>query len=190
MPCSAVRVLLVDNFDSFTHNLAQALGALGARVTVMRHDESVEALVATSPDRVVLSPGPGTPARTGSCPGLLRALPAQVPVLGVCLGMQLMAASCGGRVERGPEPVHGWDTEIEHDGSGLFAGLPPGLRAGRYHSLHVAVPLPEELVATAWSQGVLMGLRHRRLPWAGVQFHPESVLTPWGPRLLANFLRG
>ena len=187
-----MRVLLVDNFDSFTHNLAQVMGGLGADVTVLRNEVSVRDLLETSPQRIVVSPGPGTPDRTGSCAELLGTAPREIPVLGVCLGMQLMATLAGGVVARAPEPVHGKATLIRHDGAGVFAGLPQDLAVGRYHSLCVSqVGLPGCLVPSAWARdGVLMGLRHRDRRWEGVQFHPESVLTPDGEAMLANFLRG
>lgn len=185
-----MRVLLLDNFDSFTHNLAQAFGGLGAEVIVRRNDVPAADLLALRADRVVISPGPGTPERTGNCAAFLAALSPSVPVLGVCLGMQLLAQMAGARVERAGEPVHGRSSRLEHDGAGVFEGLPQGLPVARYHSLCVVSgSLPPELVPTAWAGGVLMGLRHATLPREGVQFHPESVLTPQGPAMLANFLR-
>jgi anthranilate synthase/aminodeoxychorismate synthase-like glutamine amidotransferase len=183
------RVLVVDNYDSFTYNLVQYLGELGAEVEAVRNDRaSVEDLLGGGWDRVVVSPGPCTPNEAGISVEVMRRLPeAGVPTLGVCLGHQSLAQAFGGRVVR-HLPVHGKTTQIEHDGSGLFAGLPSPLTVGRYHSLVVDPELPDELEATAWGGGVLMAMRHRELPAHGVQFHPESVLTPDGMRLLERFL--
>jgi anthranilate synthase/aminodeoxychorismate synthase-like glutamine amidotransferase len=185
----AVRVLVVDNYDSFTYNLVQFLGELGAELEVVRNDRAtVEDLLARAPDRVVVSPGPCTPNEAGVSVAAMRRFPeAGVPALGVCLGHQSLAQAFGGRVVR-HFPVHGKTTEITHDGSGLYAGLPSPLTVGRYHSLVVDPDLPDVLVPTAHGGGVLMGVRHRTLPAHGVQFHPESVLTPDGRRLLENFL--
>ena len=186
-----MRVLVVDHFDSFTHNLAQLLGGLGAEVVVRRNDTPVALMLATEPTHVVLSPGPGTPDRTGHSAELFARLPADLPVLGVCLGMQLMASLAGADVVRAPRPVHGRATPLEHEGRGIFLGLPPRCPVGRYHSLAVdASTLPGRLRATAWSDGVLMGLEDRERRAWGIQFHPESVLTPHGSRLLGNFLQG
>jgi anthranilate synthase/aminodeoxychorismate synthase-like glutamine amidotransferase len=181
--------LVVDNYDSFTYNLVQYLGELGAEVEAVRNDAaSVDDLLGREWHRVVVSPGPCTPNEAGISVEAMRRFPeAGVPALGVCLGHQSLAQAFGGRVVR-HEPVHGKTTEIEHDGSGLFAGLPSPLVVGRYHSLVVDPALPEALVRTAWGGGVLMGMRHRELPAYGVQFHPESVLTPDGKRLLETFL--
>jgi anthranilate synthase/aminodeoxychorismate synthase-like glutamine amidotransferase len=185
----AVRVLVIDNYDSFTYNLVQYLGELGAELEVVRNDAaSVDDLLERTWDRVVVSPGPCTPNEAGISIEVMRRFPeAGVPTLGVCLGHQSLAQAFGGKVVR-HVPVHGKTTEIEHDGSGLFAGLPSPLTVGRYHSLVVDPELPAELEQTAWGGGVLMAMRHRELPALGVQFHPESVLTPRGIGLLETFL--
>ena len=184
-----MRVLIIDNYDSFTYNLVQYLGELGAEVEVVRNDKaSVAELLGREPERLVISPGPCTPADAGISIEASRAFAeAGVPTLGVCLGHQSVVEAFGGGTIRG-EPVHGKDAEIEHDGSGLFAGLPNPLRAGRYHSLIADPELPSELERTARYGDVVMAVRHRALPAFGVQFHPESVLTPDGKQLLANFL--
>jgi anthranilate synthase/aminodeoxychorismate synthase-like glutamine amidotransferase len=183
------RVLVIDNYDSFTYNLVQYLGELGAELEVVRNDAaSVDDLLARTWDRVVVSPGPCTPNEAGISIEVMRRFPeAGVPTLGVCLGHQSLAQAFGGKVIR-HVPIHGKTTEIEHDGSGLFAGLPSPLTVGRYHSLVVDPELPDELEQTAWGGGVLMAMRHRELPATGVQFHPESVLTPRGMGLLETFL--
>jgi anthranilate synthase/aminodeoxychorismate synthase-like glutamine amidotransferase len=182
---------MIDNYDSFTYNLVQYLGELGADTHTVRNDvASVDELVGGGWDRAVVSPGPRTPLEAGISIEVMRRLPeAGVPTLGVCLGHQSLATAYGGAVVR-HVPVHGKATEIEHDGEGLFAGLPAPLVVGRYHSLVVDPHLPGELEETARGGGVLMAMRHRELPAYGVQFHPESVLTPDGKALLANFLRG
>ncbi len=185
------RVLLLDNHDSFTFNLVQALRGLGAEVRVAKNDAlSLVEAHAYAPSHVVLSPGPGRPERAGLMPALLDEFLERVPILGVCLGHQAIGARFGGRVARALRPVHGKSARIWHDGHGLFRGLPNPFEAGRYHSLCVSEEgLQPELVISAWSaEGEVMGLRHRALPVEGVQFHPESVLTPRGTRLLANFL--
>jgi anthranilate synthase/aminodeoxychorismate synthase-like glutamine amidotransferase len=184
-----MKVLVVDNYDSFTYNLVQYLGELGAELHVVRNDAAaVDDLVEGGWDRAVVSPGPCTPNEAGISVEVMRRLPeAGVPTLGVCLGHQSLAQAFGGRVVR-HVPVHGKATEIDHDGTGLFAGLPAPLVVGRYHSLVVDPELPDCLEATAHGGGVLMAMRHRELPAEGVQFHPESVLTPDGKRLLENFL--
>ena len=182
-------VLVVDNYDSFTYNLVQYLGELGADLEVVRNDASdAAALLERSPDRVVVSPGPCTPAEAGvSVDAIRRFAEAGVPVLGVCLGHQAMATAFGGRVVRG-DPVHGKTAAVEHDGRTIFAGLESPLVAGRYHSLVVDPDLPDCLERSAFAGEVVMGLRHRELPAEGVQFHPESVLTEQGKGLLRNFL--
>ena len=184
-----MRVLVIDNYDSFTYNLVQYLGDLGAEVEVIRNDQGTVAdLLAGRPDRLVISPGPCTPAEAGISIEAARAFPeAGIPTLGVCLGHQAMVDAFGGRTIRG-EPIHGKDAEIEHDGKGVFDGVPSPLRAGRYHSLVADPALPEELELTASLGDVVMGVRHRSLPAEGVQFHPESVLTPRGKDMLSNFL--
>ena len=184
-----MNVLVIDNYDSFTYNLVQYLGELGAEVEVVRNDvETTDALLAREPDRVIVSPGPCTPSEAGVSVEVMRRFPeAGVPTLGVCLGHQSLAQAFGGTVIR-HVPVHGKTTEIAHDGTGLFAGLPSSLVVGRYHSLVVDPDIPDELEVSARSGDVIMGLRHRELPLEGVQFHPESVLTPHGKELLKNFL--
>ena len=185
-----MRVLVVDNYDSFTYNLVQYLGELGAELEVFRNDQAdPDRLIERAYDRAVVSPGPCTPDDAGISLAVTRRFPeAGVPTLGVCLGHQAMAQAFGATVMR-HEPVHGKTTEIEHDGRTIFAGLPRPLTVGRYHSLVVdADSLPDVLEPTASGGGVLMGVRHRRLPAEGVQFHPESVLTDAGKQLLENFL--
>jgi anthranilate synthase/aminodeoxychorismate synthase-like glutamine amidotransferase len=183
------RVLMVDNYDSFTYNLVQYLGELGAELDVVRNDAAtVDELLERGYDRVVVSPGPCTPNEAGISVEVMRRFPeAGIKSLGVCLGHQSMAQAFGGKVVR-HRPVHGKTTEIEHDGRGLFAGLPSPMPVARYHSLVVDPHLPEVLEPTAHGGGVVMAMRHRELPALGVQFHPESVLTPDGKRLLRNFL--
>jgi anthranilate synthase/aminodeoxychorismate synthase-like glutamine amidotransferase len=181
-----MSVLVVDNYDSFTYNLVQYLGELGAEPTVMRSD--LDELLEQRPELVVVSPGPCTPAEAGvSVEAIRRFASAGTPVLGVCLGHQALASAFGGRVVRG-EPVHGKVARIEHDGRTIFRGLESPLVAGRYHSLVVDPDLPPELEVSARSGDVIMGLRHRELPAEGVQFHPESVLTEQGKALLRNFV--
>ena len=185
-----MRVLVVDNYDSFAYNLVQYLGELGAEVEVFRNDQAdPDRLIERAYDRAVVSPGPCTPDDAGISLAVTRRFPeAGVPTLGVCLGHQAMAQAFGATVMR-HEPVHGKTTEIEHDGRTIFTGLPRPLTVGRYHSLVVdADSLPDVLEPTASGGGVLMGVRHRRLPAEGVQFHPESVLTDAGKQLLENFL--
>ncbi len=185
-----MRVLVIDNYDSFTYNLVQYLGELGSEVEVVRNDRAeVGELLERSPDRLVVSPGPCTPAEAGISTEAIRVFAeAGTPVLGVCLGHQAMVEAFGGRTVRG-EPIHGKDAEVDHDGRTIYAGLPSPLLAGRYHSLIADPDLPEELELSARLGDMVMGARHRELPAEGVQFHPESVLTPQGKHLLANFLR-
>ena len=185
-------ILLLDNYDSFTFNLYQALSELGAEVLVRRNDmitvDDVEELAPVL-DGIVISPGPCTPGEAGISVPLVRRLAGIVPILGVCLGHQAIGAAFGGRIIRAPRLMHGKVSMIAHDGSGVFAGLPNPFQATRYHSLVVErSTLPSELEITAEADGLVMGLRHRALPVEGVQFHPESILTPKGNDLLANFL--
>jgi anthranilate synthase/aminodeoxychorismate synthase-like glutamine amidotransferase len=183
-------ILMVDNYDSFTYNLVQMLTSAGAEVEVLRNDAaSAEAMLARRPAGIVLSPGPGRPEDAGVCLDLLRS-GAPVPILGVCLGHQALGVAFGATVDRAPRLMHGKTSPIRHEDQGVFAGLPNPFEATRYHSLEVKeATLSDDLEPIAWADdGTLMGMRHRGLPYHGVQFHPESVLTSAGPRLLANFL--
>ena len=184
-----MRVLVIDNYDSFTYNLVQYLGELGAELEVVRNDKATGTeLLDRRPDRLVISPGPCTPADAGISIEAARSFPrAGVPTLGVCLGHQALVEAFGGRTIRG-EPIHGKDAQIEHDGKGVLRGLDSPLRAGRYHSLVADPELPSSLELSATLGDVVMGVRHRDLPAEGVQFHPESVLTPQGKSILRNFL--
>ncbi|HLW94505.1 MAG TPA: aminodeoxychorismate/anthranilate synthase component II [Solirubrobacteraceae bacterium] len=186
-----MRVLVIDNYDSFTYNLVQYLGELGAEIDVVRNDQATVAdLLTRAPERVVVSPGPCTPDEAGVSLEVVRRFPeAGVPTLGVCLGHQALAQAFGGSVVR-HEPVHGKTGVIEHDGRGVYRGLQSPLVVGRYHSLIVAEDVPDCLEVSARGDGVVMGIRHRELPADGVQFHPESILTEEGMGLLENFLRG
>ncbi|MBE3577466.1 MAG: aminodeoxychorismate/anthranilate synthase component II [Limnochordales bacterium] len=186
-----MRLLVIDNYDSFTYNLVQLFGLLGAELLVFRNDEiDVGGITALRPDALVISPGPGRPEGAGVTLPAIRSLAGKYPILGVCLGLQAVAVAFGGRVGAARTPMHGKVSRIRHDGRGLFQGLPPEIEATRYHSL-VAIreELPPELVITAEAEdGEIMGLRHRTLPIETVQFHPESILTPTGKQILANFL--
>lgn len=185
------RVLLIDNYDSFTYNLMQALAVLGADVDVRRNDDiDARRAVDLAPTHLVVSPGPGRPEDAGASMPIIAALLARVPVLGVCLGHQALASVLGARVGAAQALMHGKASGVYHDNRTLFEGLPNPFRAGRYHSLAVHEDsLPPELAVSAYtSDGEIMGLRHRDLPAEGVQFHPESILTPEGDRLLRNFL--
>jgi len=184
-------ILVIDNYDSFTFNLVQLLYTLGAEVQVARNDEiDAAGIAASGASHLLVSPGPCSPKEAGvSVEAILQS---RVPVLGVCLGHQSIGHAFGGNVVRAPEPVHGKAAAIRHEHQGLFSGLSQGFQAARYHSLVVdAGTLPPELEATAWTEdGLIMGLRHRERPIVGLQFHPESVLTPEGPTLVRNFLEG
>ena len=185
-------LLLIDNYDSFTYNLVQAFLVLGAEVQVFRNDEIDLARARTlAPTHLCISPGPGTPRDAGVSMDMIRAFAGHIPVFGVCLGHQSIVEAFGGRVVRAGRLMHGKTSLVQHDGRGLFEGLPQPCEAGRYHSL-IAEPgsLPPELEVTArTAEGEIMGVRHRAFVVEGVQFHPESVLTPAGPRLMQNFLR-
>jgi anthranilate synthase component 2 len=192
-------LLLIDNYDSFTYNLYQYLGELGAETRVVRNDElTVEQALALRPSSVVISPGPGNPDQAGISLDLIRALPPTVPLLGVCLGHQALGQAFGGRIVRAPRIMHGKTSQIHHDGRGVFAGLPQPFTATRYHSLVIAPDsVPDCLEVSARTDdgagvgvGVIMAVRHRSLPQEGVQFHPESILTGAGKDLLRNFLKG
>jgi len=189
-----MKVLVLDNYDSFVYNLSSSLENLGARCTVVRNDAiSSDAVRALEPDAIVISPGPGVPSDPrdfGVCGEVLRTVSHDVPTLGVCLGHQGIAYHYGGRVVKAPTLVHGKTSLIEHDGTGIYEGLPRPFTAGRYHSYVVADDLPPELEVTSrTTEGTIMGIRHRRYPIEGVQFHPESVLTPMGEKVLSNFLQ-
>ena len=185
-------LLVIDNYDSFTYNLVQQLGELGADPVVRRNDAVTLAEVARlAPERIVISPGPGRPEDAGVTVPLIRQYAATIPILGVCLGHQAIGQAFGGRIVAAPTLRHGKRSPVEHDGRGVFAGLDHPLEAGRYHSLCVGeTDLPDalEIAARSADDGAVMGLRHREFPLHGVQFHPESVLTPAGPHLLRNFL--
>ena len=184
-----MRVLVLDNYDSFTYNLVQYFGDLGAEPIVLRNDELPPAEGARlKPDRLVISPGPGRPDDTGYCVDYLNTIGTEIPTLGVCLGHQTIVTAFGGEVGRAPEPRHGKVSIIDHDGRGVFSGLPDPFEATRYHSL-AATSVPDLLEVTARSEdGVVQAVRHRDLPIEGVQFHPESIMTTVGRDLLANFL--
>jgi anthranilate synthase/aminodeoxychorismate synthase-like glutamine amidotransferase len=186
-----LRVLVLDNYDSFTYNLVQYLGELGASIEVVRNDHAtVDALLLRGYDRMIVSPGPCTPNEAGISLEAVRRFPeAGIPTLGVCLGHQALVQAFGGRVIR-HQPVHGKTTTIEHDGRTIFQGLDAPLQVGRYHSLVVDSELPGSLEQSAEGDDVVMAVRHRELPAEGVQFHPESILTHQGRELLANFLTG
>jgi anthranilate synthase component 2 len=187
-----MKVLLLDNYDSFTYNLYQYLGELGTEVEVVRNDQiGVDEAVGRGPDRIVISPGPGNPDQAGISLELVRRVPEAIPLLGVCLGHQALGQAFGGKVVRAPSLMHGKTSEVHHDGRSVFAGLPNPFTATRYHSLVVARDtVPDCLEVSAWTDdGVVMGLRHKSRPLEGVQFHPESIMTTAGKDLLRNFLR-
>jgi anthranilate synthase/aminodeoxychorismate synthase-like glutamine amidotransferase len=183
-------IAIIDNYDSFTYNLVQLIGELGAEIQVFRNDAiTPDELKLLDPSHIVISPGPGDPSEAGISGEVIRQLGPNHPVLGVCLGHQCIGAVFGGEVIRAPRLMHGKTSQVQHDGQGVFAGLPNPFVATRYHSLVVAEPLPAILLAVAYTpEGELMGLRHREYPIHGVQFHPESILTPSGRQLLRNFM--
>lgn len=184
-------IFILDNYDSFTYNLVQILGELGAKVVVRRNDQvTVEEVEALAPERILLSPGPCTPQEAGISIPLIRHFAGKAPILGVCLGHQAIGAAFGGRVVRAPRLMHGKTSAVEHDTLTIFRGIRSPMTCTRYHSLIVSEDgLPDELQISARSEGLIMGLRHRHFPVEGVQFHPESVLTNDGRQLLANFLK-
>ena len=190
MSAPTPRVVLIDNYDSFTYNLVQYLGELGAEVLVHRHDAiDVAGIAALAPSHLVISPGPKTPDEAGISVEAIRELAGRLPIFGVCLGHQAIGQAFGGTIVRGRAPVHGKTSEIHHDGRAVFSGLDNPMVATRYHSLVIDPALAPDLVRTAWCDGdVVMGVRHRDLPVEGVQFHPESILTGSGRALLSNFL--
>jgi len=183
-------ILVIDNYDSFTFNLVQYLGELGETPKVFRNDKiGLNDITRMAPDSILISPGPCTPHEAGISMDVIREFSGRIPILGVCLGHQSIAAVFGGEVIRAPRLMHGKTSAIEHNGEGLFAGLPSPFTATRYHSLIVPEPLPDCLERTAWTaEGELMGLRHREHPTFGLQFHPESILTEHGHQMLKNFL--
>ena len=186
-------IVLVDNYDSFTFNLVHYLGGLGADVAVHRNDKiSAKDVVAADPNAIVLSPGPCTPDDAGICLDLIKQASPTIPIFGVCLGHQAIGQAFGGKVVRAPKPMHGKISRIKHQDKSVFHGLPSGFEATRYHSLTVErASWPKDLEITAETEdGIVMGLQHKTLPLAGVQFHPESIATEFGHKLLANFLRG
>jgi para-aminobenzoate synthetase component II len=183
-------ILLIDNYDSFTYNLAQFLGQLGEKLEVRRNDQiTIDQIAAKKPDRIVISPGPGEPQNAGICIDVIREFTGKIPILGVCLGHQAIGHAFGGKVVRAPSLMHGKTSRIHHDNKTIFRELPQDFVATRYHSLIVQKKdLPRDLEISAETDGLIMGLRHRKLPLEGVQFHPESVLTEVGMQLLRNFL--
>ncbi|HZQ08056.1 MAG TPA: aminodeoxychorismate/anthranilate synthase component II [Anaerolineae bacterium] len=183
-------IVVIDNYDSFTYNLVQYLGELGATLRVFRNDAvTLDDIRALDPTHIVISPGPGDPTEAGISNTVIQDMHRATPILGVCLGHQCIGHVFGGNVTRAPRLMHGKTSRVFHRGSGLYQGLPNPFEAGRYHSLIVQEPLPEPLIVTAFTeQGEVMGLQHKTAPMYGVQFHPESVLTPHGKQLLQNFL--
>jgi anthranilate synthase/aminodeoxychorismate synthase-like glutamine amidotransferase len=186
----AIMLIMIDNYDSFTYNLVQYLGELGAEITVFRNDQvSVDQVKELEPDHIVISPGPGDPDDGGISNDILRQLGPDIPILGVCLGHQCIGQVYGGIITRAPRLMHGKVSNVYHNGRGVFNGVPSPFKATRYHSLIVEEPLPDSLEVTAFTRdGEIMGLRHKEYPITGVQFHPESILTEHGKRILRNFI--
>lgn len=185
-------ILVIDNYDSFTYNIVQQMGEMGADLTVIRNDQiTVEEVKALAPERIVISPGPGTPDDSGVSLDILAELGPTTPILGVCLGHQAISQVFGGEVVRAPRLMHGKTSPVYHKDTALFSGVPSPFEATRYHSLIVPEPLPSTLTVTAFTEeGEIMGVRHTEYPVVGLQFHPESILTTYGPRILQNFLEG
>ena len=183
-------IVIIDNYDSFTYNIVQTIGGFGRELRVFRNDRiSIQEIEEMSPERLLISPGPCTPEKAGISVAAIKHFAGKIPILGVCLGHQAMGQAFGGQVIRSDRIMHGKTSSISHDGKGVFTGLPNPFEAMRYHSLVVAAELPECLIVTArTAEGELMGLRHKTLPVEGVQFHPESIMTPDGVRLLKNFV--
>ncbi len=185
-------LVVIDNYDSFTYNLVQYLGELGQDIVVFRNDQvTIEEIKELNPDHIVISPGPGTPDDGGISLEILTAFGETTPIFGVCLGHQCIGQAYGGKVDRAPRLMHGKTSPVYHNGTGIFTGVPSPFQATRYHSLIVEEPVPDDLEVTAFtSQGEVMGVRHKQYPTVGVQFHPESILTEHGKRILQNFLDG
>ncbi|GJM41548.1 MAG: hypothetical protein DHS20C20_18300 [Ardenticatenaceae bacterium] len=185
-------LVVIDNYDSFTYNLVQYLGELGQEIKVFRNDQvTLEEIRALNPDHIVISPGPGDPDDGGISLDVLREFGQKTPIFGVCLGHQCIGQAYGGKVVRAPRLMHGKVSKVYHNGGGVFSGVPSPFNATRYHSLIVEEPIPEDLEVTAFtSQGEVMGVRHKEYPTVGVQFHPESILTEHGKRILQNFIDG
>ncbi len=185
-------LVVIDNYDSFTYNLVQYLGELGQEIVVFRNDQvTIEEIKELNPDHIVISPGPGTPDDGGISLEILTAFGETTPIFGVCLGHQCIGQAYGGKVDRAPRLMHGKTSPVYHNGTGIFTGVPSPFQATRYHSLIVEEPVPDDLEVTAFtSQGEVMGVRHKQYPTVGVQFHPESILTEHGKRILQNFLDG
>jgi len=187
-----MNVTIIDCFDSFTYNLHQLVGTIGAKPVAITCDQPISRIEQEEPDRIILSPGPGTPDESGVCPDVIQRYAGKVPILGVCLGHQTIVSSLGGNIVRLPNPVHGKTSLISHSGTGIFRGVEQSFAATRYHSLTAEKEsLPKELMITATSEqdGCIMAVSHRRFPLHGVQFHPESIMTPAGYQIVKNFLR-